>query len=130
MRLHCRGVVDVCLLNYNQVCPYWVLSDMGLVWQTNLQKELVLFVRRDQETGFYYFGGCKDSHEYNSPNYPFPHSYLEFWDTKFSDVNVSRFLNYLIDLYSRIKINDLTKKTWKTRSQVAGSRFERLTSGL
>lgn len=50
------------------------------------QKELLLFVRIDQETGFYYFGPCKYSREYQLPNYPYPLYCLELLDTKFSDV--------------------------------------------
>ena len=51
-----------------------------------MQRELLLFVRIDQETGFYYFGRCKYLHEHNIPNYPFPLYCLELLDTRFSDV--------------------------------------------
>ena len=51
-----------------------------------IQKEMLLFVRIDQETGFYYFGQCRYLHPYELPNYPFPLYCLELLDTKFSNV--------------------------------------------
>ena len=49
-------------------------------------KELLLFVRIDRETGFYYFGPCKYSHEYILPNSRYPLYCLELLETRFSDV--------------------------------------------
>ncbi len=51
-----------------------------------MKKELLLFVRKDDTTDFYYFGRCNYSHEYNLPNYPYPLYCLELMDTRFSDV--------------------------------------------
>ncbi len=51
------------------------------------QKELLLFVRIDENTGFYYFGRCKYSREYQLPNSMFPLYCLELFDEqRFSDV--------------------------------------------
>lgn len=43
-------------------------------------KELLLFVRIDQETGFYYFGKCNYQHPYELINYQFPLYLLKLED--------------------------------------------------
>jgi|LSQX01.3.fsa_nt_gb hypothetical protein len=52
------------------------------------RKELLLFVRIDQETGFYYFGRCNYSYsrDHRLPNYLFPLYCLELLETRFSNV--------------------------------------------
>jgi len=52
------------------------------------RKELLLFVRIDENTGFYYFGRCKYSHsrDHRLPNYLFPLYCLELLETRFSNV--------------------------------------------
>lgn len=50
------------------------------------KKELLLFVRIDEETGFYYFGPCDYTREYRLPNSRFPLYFLELVKTRFSDV--------------------------------------------
>ena len=54
----------------------------------SLDKELLLFIRKDDSTGFYYFGRCKYSYEYRSENYPIPFCCLNLLDTNFSDARV------------------------------------------
>lgn len=49
-------------------------------------KELLLFVRIDQETGFYYFGKCNYSGNHRLPNYPYPLYVLKLKDTTFSQM--------------------------------------------
>ena len=71
---------------FSSTAPHYLESDV-----TNhqlIQKELLLFVRIDQETGFYYFGRCNYSREHNLPNYPFLLYCLELLDTRISDLNV------------------------------------------
>ena len=50
------------------------------------QKEMLLFVRIDQETGFYYFGRCNYIREHKLLNSRFPLYCLKLLNTKFSDV--------------------------------------------
>jgi len=60
--------------------------DLEITQHQFTRKELVLFVRIDQETGFYYFGRCNYTREHNLPNSRFPLYCLELLDTKFSNV--------------------------------------------
>lgn len=50
------------------------------------RKELLLFVRIDEKTGFYYFGRCNYSHEYKLTNSRHPLYCLELLETRFSNV--------------------------------------------
>lgn len=62
--------------------------DQELIQHQFTGKELLLFVRIDEETGFYYFGRCKYIHDYRLPNSRFPLYCLQLLDKqKFSDVN-------------------------------------------
>lgn len=49
-------------------------------------KELLLFIRKDETTGFYYFGRCKYLREEESSLSRFPLYCLELLDTRFSEV--------------------------------------------
>lgn len=49
-------------------------------------KEILLFVRIDQETGFYYFGPCKFSREYGLPGSRYPLYCLGLLTTRFSNI--------------------------------------------
>ena len=51
------------------------------------RKELLLFVRIDENTGFYYFGRCKYSREYGLPHYQYPLYCIELLKTRFSNVS-------------------------------------------
>lgn len=51
------------------------------------QKEMLLFVRIDQETGFYYFGRCNYTHEHILSNSRFPLYCLKLLNTNFSIVS-------------------------------------------
>ena len=67
------------------------ISDIEFLYSANSQytrKELLLFVRIDENTGFYYFGRCKYSHsrDHRLPNYLFPLYCLELLETRFSNV--------------------------------------------
>lgn len=59
----------------------------NMVTQHNLNhNELILFIRKDEETGFYYFGRCKYSGDYRIKGYGYPLYILELIDTGFSKV--------------------------------------------
>lgn len=60
--------------------------DPEIISHQRMHKELLLFVRMDIETGFYYFGRCNYSHEHNSQRSRFPLYCIELLDTKFSNV--------------------------------------------
>ena len=60
--------------------------DQHLTQHKITQKELLLFIRKDDKTIFYFVGRCDYSCEYRLPNYPFPLYCLELLDTRFSDV--------------------------------------------
>ena len=62
------------------------LLDPEIIQHQFTLKELLLFVRMDQEKGFYYFGPCKYSHEHNLPNSRYPLYCLELLETRFSNV--------------------------------------------
>lgn len=61
--------------------------DREIIQHQFTRKELLLFVRINEETGFYYFGPCKYSHEYHLPNSRYPLYCLELLETKFSNVS-------------------------------------------
>ena len=51
----------------------------------SMHKEILLFVRMDDSTGFYYFGRCNYYEEYeNLENYADSFYFLELMDTRFS----------------------------------------------
>lgn len=60
--------------------------DSEITQQQFMQTELLLFVRIDEETGFYYFGSCKYSHEYKLPNSRFPLYCLVILKTRISNL--------------------------------------------
>ena len=60
--------------------------DPEIIQHLFTRKELLLFVRIDQNTGFYYFGPCKYSREYKFPNSRYPLYCLELLETRFSNV--------------------------------------------
>ena len=65
--------------NYRQLDP-------DITQHQIMNKELMLFVRKDESTDFFYFGRCNYSRDYELQNYPFPLYCLELLDTNFSDV--------------------------------------------
>lgn len=75
---------DKFIITRNRGFPYTdVISN-----HESMNKELLLFIRKDDSTGFYYFGPCKFIDEYRSSNYRFPFCCLELLKTKFSDTCV------------------------------------------
>ena len=60
--------------------------DQDITLHKITHKELLLFVRKDDTTNFYYFGQCRYLRPHELPNYPFPLYCLELLDTKFSNV--------------------------------------------
>lgn len=62
--------------------------DQDITQNQFTQNEMLLFVRMDQETGFYYFGPCTYTGEYYIKQSRFPLYCLKLLKTKFSDVKV------------------------------------------
>lgn len=60
--------------------------DNDIINHQYCNKELLLFIRKDETTGFYFFGRCKYLQEYSSPRSVFPLYCLELLDTRFSEV--------------------------------------------
>ena len=60
--------------------------DSDIINHQSFRKELLLLVRIDESTGFYYFGRCKYSHKLELPRSRFPLYCLELLDTCFSNV--------------------------------------------
>lgn len=63
------------------------LLDPEIIQHQFTLKELLLFVRIDQETGFYYFGQCRYLRPHELQNYPLTPYCLELTENRrFSDV--------------------------------------------
>ncbi len=61
-------------------------SDQNLIRHKEFFYELLLFIRINQDTGFYYFGRCSYEGDYELDNYTLPLYGLELLDTRFSQV--------------------------------------------
>lgn len=60
-------------------------KDFDLTKHIERSNELLLFIRVDENTGFYYFGRCRYTCEYEKPGYNLPLYGLELLDTLFSN---------------------------------------------
>lgn len=59
-------------------------KDYNLTKHIEWGNELLLFIRIDENTGFYYFGRCRYTCEYEKSGYKFPLYGLELLDSLFS----------------------------------------------
>lgn len=71
-----------CWVNYKLDDTHFVYTADPASLPSN--KELLLFIRKDQNAGFYYFGRCKFEKEIDVTNYSYKVCILRLLDTTFS----------------------------------------------